>query len=262
MTTLLFFLMMQNSFFFSQIPSSFGGNREVITDPVSGDKNTYSKSNFVCIRSDRYEHIFIPTDQQPHHPDFITQWVFLTIYIWGFDEMLWQRWMLHISLFKSSVHLAPLSLFVHFPSPRFLIPHMDATCLAPSALPASPSLHFLILPLNGCSDAVSRLQIYAFGVSHCLAFPSSSHHMPPSSLSLALILYFWDSICTAPNRWEGYIYSVSQSDAHTSIQYTAQTFKYSDERWVNMSCDPCVVSQVKTLEKTWFIRCTSFPHAH
>lgn len=84
------------------------------------------------------------------------------------------------------------------------------------ALPALPSLHFLILPLNGCSDAVIRPQIYAFGVSHCLAFPSSSHHMSPSSLSLALILYFWDSICTA--RTDGrVIFTLSIWHTHTHI---------------------------------------------
>lgn len=98
------------------------------------------------------------------------------------------------------------------------------------ALPALPSRHFLILPPNGCSDAVSRPQIYAFGVSHCLAFPSSSHHMSPSSLSLALILYFWDSICTALTDGR-VIFTLSDTHIHTVHMYlnTVQTFKYTVE---------------------------------
>lgn len=99
-------------------------------------------------------------------------------------------------------------------------PHRNFT------LPALPSLRFLILPPNGCSDAVSRPQIYAFGVSHCLAFPSSSHHMSPSSLSLALIRYFWDSICT-PLTDGRVIFTPSLCLTHTHIHpYNAHVLQH------------------------------------
>lgn len=167
-----------------------------------------------------YTHFF-PTEQQPHPPDFNTQWIFLTNYIGGFDEMLWQCWMLQISLFTFSVCL----LICTCSPPQ---PSHGCNVLGPITTLYWLLCHFLILPLNGCSDTVSRPQIYAFGVSHCLAFPSSSHHMPPSSLSLALILYFWDSICTA---WTDgrVIFTVSLSDTHIHTIHmsfnTAQTFK-------------------------------------
>lgn len=157
---------------------------------------------------------FLPTDQQPHHHDFITKWIFLTNHIWGYNETLWQCWMLQIS---SSTALPHLPYLYIFPLPDSSIPHMNATCNVPPhnfAQPALPSLHFLILPPNGCSDAVSRPQIYAFGISHCLAFPSSSHHMFPSPLSLALILYFWDSICTSLTDGR-VIFTLSDTYMHT-----------------------------------------------
>lgn len=73
-----------------------------------------------------------------------------------------------------------------------------------------------------------RPQIYAFGISHCLAFPSSPHHMFPSPLSLALILYFWDSICTALTDGR-VIFTLSDTYMHTiDMQFSApQTFNYT-----------------------------------
>lgn len=100
------------------------------------------------------------------------------------------------------------------------------------ALPALPSLHFLILPPNGCSDAVIRPQIYAFGVSQCLAFPLVLSSHVPSSLSLALILYFWDSICKALTDGR-VIFTRSLCLTYTSIQNTCTStlHKHLDTGW-------------------------------
>ena len=97
-----------------------------------------------------------------------------------------------------------------------------------STLPAFSSHHFLILPLNGCSDAVSRPQIYVSAVSHCLAFPLVlSSHVPLLSKFSTNPLFLRQHLYS-PNRWEGYIYSVSLSDIHI---HSAHVYFNTAQKW-------------------------------
>lgn len=160
--------------------------------------------------------------------------IFIQLYP-GFDQIVWQYGTLQMSLFIFSISLSPSSLFVHSPYPWFLIPHMDRRIFPLHAL---PSLSFLILPPSGCSDAVSRPQIYAFGVSHCLAFPLAfSSHVPLFSKFSTNPLFLRQHLYST-NRWESYICSFSLPDIHNyrvqrtcalTLLYNTTIFNYTLE---------------------------------
>lgn len=125
----------------------------------------------------------------------------------------------HIQNFKVGTLVCPVCYSPHFPFPQFLLSHMDATLLAPSQLCSA-----LLCQLSTFSSSLWTAaltlsfapQIYAAGISQGLVFSSFSRHTCPVSLSLALILYFWDSICTEPTDGEWCLRCVW----HTQTVYT------------------------------------------
>lgn len=74
----------------------------------------------------------------------------------------------------------------------------------------------LILPLSGCSDAVSLPQIYAFGISHRVASPPIPSSQAPLFSKFSTNLLFLRQHLHSPSRWDGYIYFVSVSGTHIS----------------------------------------------
>lgn len=100
----------------------------LVTDPA-GDEiwHAYSKSHFICMHSGWYE--YISSLQTNNH-------IALTL--------LQRGRTLQISLHTSSVYHVIFIIYL-----RFLVPHVDATCLAPIA-----TLHCLLCPLSVFSSSL------------------------------------------------------------------------------------------------------------